>query len=63
MGTGIVVEMDKQEALESVYAIEAIALLMQKANERTGDSTPGMYGSACVIENHARRLRTLLGEG
>lgn len=61
MENKIVLE-SKMDALECLWAIEAIARLMQKAHEHTSDETTGIYGSALIIERNAQRLMAMIGE-
>lgn len=56
-------ELNKEtEMLGCVYAIEAIAQLMQKAFDSNDDSTTGVYGSAVILESKAQRMLELLGQ-
>lgn len=51
------------DMFNEVCGILAIAQLMQKASERIDDSTPGLYGTAFIIEEKAQRLLSMMGQG
>jgi hypothetical protein len=50
------------EMLDCVWAIEAIAQLMQKAFETSPEGNNGVFGSAVVLEVKAKRLLELMGQ-
>ena len=62
MAEQILGDAQQREAIECLYAIEAISQLMQKASVDVSEATEGVYGSAVVIERNARRLIEILGD-
>lgn len=51
-----------EEMLESLYAVQALARLLQKATENLNDEHSGIYGTAYIIEQKAQRMLEMIGQ-